>query len=145
MKDWRPFDTSAFLKASRHWEKELRKLQEEHDNISELPATGNNSGVRSRETSDLTARMAIRRLEIVDRMEEIRLYEEMLAYALKSLTEDERALIDGMFFSNKRRDVFVENWARSHGIRPRAVYDERNRVLRKMGDTLLRVYYEEET
>jgi len=144
MNQWRPFDIKAFLKASRHWDDDIKRLQEEHDNLSELPAMGNNPG-RSSETSDLTANVALKRLKIASQIEEIRLYKEMLDFALKSLTEDERRLIDGFFYPSKMSiGSFVWEYGREKGICKDYVYRERDRALTKMRHVIERVYYGEE-
>ena len=142
MNRWRPFDIKSFLKASRHWDEDIRRLQEEHDNLSELPAMGNNPG-RSSDVTDLTAQVALKRLKIVAEIEEIRLYKEMLELALKTLTKDERRLIEGFYFPKKSKGEFVYEYSRDKGICKDYVYRDRDMALQHMRDVIERVYYGE--
>lgn len=138
--DYRPFAITKFLKDSRHWAERIKKLEQELEDLSPLPSVNNESGVRSSEPSDMTAKMALRRLEIAAEIEELRYNEEMLRYALKRLSEDERELINGFFFPKKAKGVFVWEYGRNHGMSERRVYTERDNVLRKLGDIVDEVY-----
>lgn len=140
---WIRFDIVAFLKDSPNWDDEIAKRQDELDSMPELPAINNPSGVRSGNTSNPAMRMALKRLEIEAEIDELRLNKEMLNYAFKSLTEDEKTLIHGFFFSRKRKSTFVYSYGRQHGLCRDYVYNERDRVLRKMQATLEREYYGE--
>lgn len=140
MNDWRPFDIKSFLKASRHWDDDIKKLQAEHDALSELPAAGNNPG-RSSEVSDLTANAALRRLEIQKKIEDIKLYKEMLDYALKMLSNEDKRLIEGFYYPRKAIGVFVWEYGREKGLCKNKVYEQREIVLQKMARTIENVYY----
>ena len=142
--NWRRFDTEAFLKASKDWDEDLRKLREKLDNMPELPSVNNESGVRSSDISDMTYQMALRRLKIQSEIEELLLNKEMLRYSLRLLTEDERALVNGFYFPKKKIGVFVQEYGQSHGMSDRKVYYERNRVLKKIGLAIESEYYEDE-
>lgn len=142
--NWRPFDTHSFLKASRHWDTDIKKLDQEMDALLTLPSIENSSGVRSSNISDMTAQTALRRLKIASQIEEIQLCKAMLDYALKRLPKDERELVNGFYFSNKARKVFVQEYGRRYGMCETYVYEKKTRVLQKMGDEILREYYGEE-
>ena len=142
--NFRTFDAVSFLKASRHWIKYKRRLQQELEDMPMLPAGGDNSGIRGSDPSELTARLALRRLKIKAEIEEIERHEEMLAYALNSLTEDEREVINGFFFSRKSKGAFVDEYKRKHGLNKNHVYDERLRILKKIGRLIDEKYYEGE-
>ena len=142
--NWRPFDIKAFLRASRYWADDIAVLEQELKDMPELPAVSNDSGVHSSNVSDLTAQTAIRRLKITADIEEIRLNEEMLKYALKRLTEDERALVDGFFYPKKPIGIFVYEWGMAHGLGKNLVYAEREKVLEKMRRLIEAEYYGEE-
>lgn len=139
--EWRPFDTHSFLKASRDWPEQKAKLQEKLNRISTLPSINNETGVRSGNVSDITADIAFRRLKIKAEIDAIEQDEEMLDYALKTISEDERALINGIYYPKKKVGVFVQEYAHSHYMCERRVYNEKDRVLKKMGDAILNRYY----
>ena len=139
--EFRPFDTKSFLKASQHWDEDIKQLQEELDNMPELPAMSSNNGIRSGEVSDLTSRMALRRLEIASKIEGILLYKEMLDFALKQLTKDERRIVNGFFFPKKPIGVFVLEYGKEKGLGKNLVYGERERVMKKIGRVIEEVYY----
>lgn len=144
MNEWRPFDVKAFLKASKRWDEDIKKLRQQHDDLPLLPSMGDKTTGKSGNVSDVTGRLALRRLEIKAKIEKLELYKEMLAYVLKTLTEDERLLVNGFFFPKKEIGVFVQEYGIEHGLCKDYVYAERDKVLKKMSDTLLREYYGEE-
>lgn len=139
--NWKPFAIKAFLKASRHWKDDIRKLEKELDDMLVLPGMKNTSGIRSGNVSDMTAQMALRRLEITAQIEELKLNEEMLKFALKTLTEDERALIDGFFYPRKKIGVFVQEYGQEHGYGKNLVYAARDDALEKMRWAIEQEYY----
>ena len=138
---WQHFDILSFLKASKDWDDDLKKLQTELDNISYLPAGGNESGVRGSDISEPPYRIAVRELEIQAEMEEILLNKEILKYALNKLTEDEKDLINGFFYPKKRISVFVYEYGRRRGLSKTLVYDERTKVLDKLRRIIEAEYY----
>ena len=136
-------DVEGLIKDSKTADGRLKKLREELENMPELPSVDNKTGVRSSEPSDLTAQTALRRLKILAEIEEILLDKEMLNYALKRLTEDERALIDGVYFPKKKVSIFVQEYGLKHGMCDRNVYYEKDRVLDKMEQMIHKEYYGE--
>lgn len=141
--EWRRFDIKSFLKASRHWKRDRERLEEELNNILYLPSVTNESGVRSGNIADTTAKTALRSLEIQAKIEEILLNEEMLNYAISQLTVDEKTLIDGFFYPRKTIGIFVHDYGRKHGLCKDYVYAEREKVLEKMRRIIEREYYGE--
>ena len=137
------FDIKSFLKASRHWDEDLKKLNEELSDLPYLPAVDNKTGVRRSDISDTVAQIAHRRLKIQDRIDEILLDKEMLDYAFKTLTEDERSLIDGIFYPKKKIGVFVQEYGHEHGLSERSVHYAKDRILNRMKDAIIRKYYKD--
>lgn len=142
--DWRPFDIKSFLKASRYWKQEKKRLERELDNLLYLPSVNNESGVRSGEIANPTAKTALRKLEIQERLQEINLNEEMLAYAFGQLSKDEKNLIDGFFYPTKTIGSFVYDYGHKYGLCKDYVYAERERVLDKMRRSIEAEFYGEE-
>lgn len=140
--DWRPFDIKSFLKASRHWKSDRERLEQELENLLYLPSVTNNSGIRSKDIAEPTAKTALRSLELQAKIEEIRLNETMLDYALSKLTVDEKSLIDGFFYPRKTIGIFVHDYGRKHGLCKDYVYAERERVLEKMRLIIEAEFYE---
>lgn len=140
---WVRFDIKSFLKASKHWEDDIARLRQEMEDLSFLPSVDNKSGVRSG-LSDMTASTALRRLKIQAEIEEIQLDEEMLRYAIKRLTEDERALFNGFYRPKKKIGVFVEEYGKQHGLCRDYVYDAREAMLDKMRILIEGEYYDKE-
>jgi len=142
--EWIRFDIKSFLKSSRHWKRDRERLEQELNNLLLLPSVSNESGVRSGNIADPTAKTALRSLELQAKIEEILLNETMLQYALNQLTADERALIDGFFYPRKTIGIFVHDYGRKHGLCKDYVYAERERVLEKMRRIIEKEYYGEE-
>lgn len=138
------FDIRGFLEASKGWDSKLEKLNNELNDLPYLPAVDNKSGVRSGDISDLTYSVTLKRLKITADIEEILLNKEMLNYAFKRLTEDERELIDGLFYPQKRKSVFVQEYGRKYGLCDTYVYEKKSRVLDKMKRLIEEAYYGEE-
>lgn len=139
---WMHFDILAFLKESKHWDKKLKTLQDELDGISYIPAGGNDTGIRGSDISEPPYTITVQELQIQAEMEEIKLNKEMLKYALKQLTEDERALIDGFFYPKKTMRVFVREYGAKYGLSDTLVYDKRTKVLDKLRRIIEAEYYD---
>ena len=77
----RHFDTEMFIKQLKVWRKEKEKLQEQLNNISLLPSGNNESGVHSTDISDPTSRLAIKRLELIEQIEDIEQCEKEIGRA----------------------------------------------------------------
>ena len=135
------FPIEDFLKESKKWKEEKDRLQKEMDNLSFLPSVDNKTGVRSGDISNLTAQIALRRLEIQAEIEDILLNEEMLRYARKRLTKDENRLIDGFYYPKKKIGVFVQEYGQEKGLGKNLVYEERARALEKMRMIIESEYY----
>lgn len=142
MNEWRPFDTHSFLKASRGWDKRIKELQDELEATTDIPAYKNDAGVKGDSVSDPTARITLRRLNIQAEIEEILLNKEMLKYGLSMLTEDERRFIDSFYNPRQSIGSFVYEYGKKQGINKDYVYAERRRVLDKIGEIILKAYYE---
>lgn len=142
MMEWRPFDIKSFLKASRHWKEDRRKLEQELKDLLYLPSINNESGVRSGNIAEPAAQIAMRRLKISEEIDKISRNEEMLDTALKSLTEDERVLVSGFYYPKTYIGVFVQEYGREHGLCKDYVYAERDRVLEKMRRVIEHNYYD---
>ena len=141
MDQWRPFDIKSFLKASRHWDDDIKRLQEEHDSLALLPSTGDKP-IGTGDISDMTASAALRRLKITSQIEEIMLYKEILACAFRTLPEDEIRLIKGFYYPNKPISVFVDEYCHEYGIGRTMLYQERDRIEQHMARLIESRYYE---
>ena len=142
MNQWRPFDIKSFLKASRHWDEDIKRLQEEHDNLSVLPAQGDVPSGKTGNVSDITAGAALRRLQIVSLIEQIELNKEILDFAFRTLTEDERRLIEGFYYPKKTIAVFVQEYGHNYGMGRSLVYKERDRIEQRMARAIEHRYYD---
>lgn len=138
---WRPFDVKSFLKASKHWDGDIKKLNQKLEDISYLPSNNNETGIRGSDISEAPYRIALQRLKIQSEIEEIKLYKEMLRHGMKSLSDEETELINGFFYPKKEIGYFVHEYGRKYGIRERGVYEKRERVLEKMRNAIESKYY----
>ena len=139
--EWRPFNTHAFLKQSKKWDEKIKEIEQKLAEISELPAVENKTGVRSGKTSDLTQQTAMKKMELQEKLDRLKRDKEMLQYALDKLGEPDRELINGFYFSKKQRSIFVWNYGRKYGLCKDYVYSERNRVLKEMGEEIVKKFY----
>ena len=108
-----------------------------------LPSVNNESGVRSGEIANPTAKTALRSLELQNKIQEIIHNEQMLNFALGQLSEDEKALINGFFYPNRTIGSFVYDYGRKYGLCKDYVYAERERVLDKMRRSIEKEFYGE--
>ncbi len=141
MNQWRPFDIKSFLKASRHWDDDIQKLRAEHDNLSVLPSSNDVPAAKSGTVSDITAKAALRRLEIDAQIEEILLYKEILELAFNMLTDEDRELIRGFYYPTKSISFFVQDYGRTHGMGQTKVYQEKARIENYMARFIESKYY----
>ena len=144
MVSWRRFDIESFLESSKGWDDDIEKLQRELDNLPELPAVSNDSGIHSGKVSDLTAQTVIKKLKIQADIEELKLNKEMLVYAVRRLSEDEIKLLKGFFYPRKPIGIFVHEYGLDHGLGKNLVYAERKKLLEKMRMLIEGEFYGEE-
>lgn len=138
---WRPFNTHAFLMQSRKWDDKKKRLEEELKELPELPAIENKTGVRSGKISDLTKQTAMKRIELEEKIKEIDHNKEMLEYGLSTLGEQERELIDGLYFSSRSNSAFVQEYGYKHAMCISYVYVKRKQILNDMGDKIIEKFY----
>ena len=135
------FDTLMFLKDSKNWGKEKKRLKEVLEAMSEIPSRDNPSGVRSGKISKLTQEMALKKIEIEDKLAQIELNEEMLKYGLDTLSESDKSLVVGLYMSSKRNGIVVWEWGRKYGLNKDYVYREVHRILWEMGEKIEARFY----
>lgn len=139
--NWRPFDIIGFLNASKSWKVKREILEQQLEDISYLPSSNNETGIRGSNISEPPYSITLERQKIQAKIDEIKANEAMLDYGMKRLAKDEIELINGFFFPKKRIGVFVQEYGRKYGIRERGVYDKRKYVLEKLRMEIESKYY----
>ena len=140
LEDSKHFNAEEFIKNLKKWRRDKEKYLSLLDEIPELPSISNDSGVRSSEISDPTARQAIKRMEIESEIEDIERCEEAYEYAMNKLEESERELMRAFFEPKKPIWREVEEYTQKHYISPMTMYNQRLKVLKKFAQIIEKKY-----
>ena len=127
------FDAHAFLKESKGWAKEKKKLERELESIPELKAM-ENSEVHSGSTSDPTAQVSLKRVHLMEEIRRINIYENALRYAWDNLTEEEQDILARFYFTRKRINYEVHLLCDKYHIEKSQVYNRKNKALKELTD-----------
>lgn len=133
LESYKHFNAEEFVKSLKTLRKTRRKLVEELDAVSELPAIDNKTGIRSSTISDLTARQAIRRAEIESEIAEIDVCLSAYDYAKNKLPEGEKEVIELFFESKEPIWRGVERYTTKHYVCRDKVYRTRRIALANLG------------
>ena len=126
------FDTELFIKNLKQWRKEKEKLKQELESISELPSIRNESGVRGSDISDPTSRQAIRRLAIIEQIEDIERCERAYELAKTHLTADELKIF--LMFFEPKEPIWrgIDRYAHENYTCRMNIYRDRRKILEKL-------------
>lgn len=133
------FSPEAFLKDVLRWEEELKELEAKLEEISELPAI-TNSEVHTTNISDPTHKQAVKRAFILDQIERVKKYIQAYERIYAKLTDFEKEVLTGFFFSSNRIDIFVEEFGHKYALCRSDVYKARRRALDHFGELLTARY-----
>lgn len=128
----RHFDTELFIKQLKVWRKEKKKLLEQLENISLLPSLNNESGVRGTDISDPTSRLAIKRLEIIEQIEDIERCERTYDLAKGHLTPEELDIFKLFFESKESIGSGIDRYAQGNYTCRMNIYRRRRKILEKL-------------
>ena len=137
----RHFDTELFIKQLKVWREEKKKLQEKLDAIPLLPSTTNESGVRGSDISEPTARLAMKRIELLDQIKDIEKCERAYDLAKARLTPEELEIFQMFFEPKKLISTAVDEYSGGNYVCRGIVYKRRRQVLEKL-DRILGGYLE---
>ena len=136
----RHFDTELFIKQLRKWREEKKKLQQALDDMPMLPSANNESGVRSTDISEPTARLALKRMQITDEIEDIERCEKAYELAKSRLTPDELEVFQIFFEPKKPIWVAIDEYSGGNYVCRGIVYQRRRKVIERM-DAILGGYF----
>lgn len=129
------FDSARFLKNSKSWDDELKKLRDALDSITEIGGASDEPG-RSSEISRPTERTSLDRMAIEGRISILEIYKAALKYCMKKLSAYDRELIEGFFYNSGSIQIFVELWCKEHDYTNRTYcYRDRRTALEHFADT----------
>lgn len=126
------FDVELFVKLLKNWREEKKRLQRELEEISLIPSNINESGVRGSEISEPTARLAIRRLEILQDIEDIERCEAAYERAKTHLTTEELEIFKMFFEPSKPIWKAIDEYSGGNYVCRGIVYQRRLKVLEKL-------------
>lgn len=126
------FDTERFIKNLKLWKKEKERLKQELESIPELPSVRNDSGVHSTEISEPTARIALKRLEIIEQIEDIERCERTYEIAKGYLTPAELEIFTIFFEPKEPIWKGVDRYAHGNYTCRMNIYRERRKILEKL-------------
>ncbi|MDT3386256.1 MAG: hypothetical protein LIR46_00590 [Bacteroidota bacterium] len=122
-----------FIKQLKVWREEKKKLQEQLDSIPLLPANQNESGVRGSDVSEPTAKLALKRLEIQDQIDDIERCEKVYDIAKARLTPDELEILQIFFEPKKPIWKAIDDYSGGNYVCRGIVYKRRRLLLEKLG------------
>lgn len=125
------FNAVKFIKESRLWEAEKKRLEAKLDGITEIKGI-DNSPIRSGRLHDSVADVAAERERIERQIERIEQYQYAFKLAWEELNSDERTVIDLFFFDGGNIGKNVKCTARQLGIRERGIYEIRRNAIGKV-------------
>lgn len=128
----RHFDTEMFIKQLKVWRKEKEKLQEQLNDITLLPSFNNESGVRGTDISDPTSRLAIKRLSIIEQIEDIEQCERVYDIAKSHLTPEELDIFKVFFEPKEPIWRGIDRYAQGNYTSRMNVYRRRRKILEKL-------------
>lgn len=126
------FDAEMFIKLLKSWREEKKKLQMELEEIPLLPSSVNESGVRGSDISEPTARLALRRLEILQNIEDIERCEAAYERAKAHLTSEELEIFNMFFEPKKPIWKAIDEYSGGNYVCRGIVYQRRRKVLEKL-------------
>lgn len=141
MDKWHPYDIKQLIRESKFWEKREKEIRIKIADLRGLSSVNNESGVRTKEPSKITENTAIKILTLEKELEEIKTDREKLSYGLSVLDNNERSLVEDMYFSHKSKGIVVWEYGRKNGINKDYVYRDLNKILTKMSAEIDRRYY----
>lgn len=131
------FNIVKFLKDSNIWEKEIKRLENELESITEIKGM-DNSPIRSGKLRDSVSEVAAAREKVQNRIDYIRFYQNALKRALKSLADDEKEVIELFFFSSGYIPQKIEKYGAKHALCRSDVYAKRRLALEHLSEYMSR-------
>lgn len=134
--DFIRFDVEKFLKSRSKWQEKITILENELKELPMLPSVDNESGVRSSNISDLTARLGDKRMKLEEEIAENYELERLYRKVVNSLDDDEKTLLQGFFAPTEPIYRFVDRYAEDKMICIPYVYRARREMLEKITDII---------
>lgn len=128
MEQYIEFNAVKFLKDSKTWEGEKRRLQAKLDGITEIKGI-DNSPIRSGRLHDSVADVAAEREQIEEDIARIEKYQEAFKYVKRFLTQEQLDVIDVFFFQAGNMGKNVRKLAHDIGVRERGIYEVRREAV----------------
>lgn len=134
--DFIKFDVERFLKSRNKWKEEIANLENELRELPMLPSVDNESGVRSSNISDLTARLGEKRISLEIKIAENNELERIYTKVVNSLDDDEKTLLNGFFAPTEPIYRFVDRYAEEKMMCVPYVYKARRELIQKIADII---------
>lgn len=131
MNKYMRFDVEQFLKDSVKWPAQIAKKLMEQDAIPELKAQEPSAG-HSNGPGDPTSAVAAEHEKIQKEIDQILIYQNMLANSLTLLSEEHREIIEVFFFKPGYKSHLVEEYGRKYGLCTKMVYATRREALEEL-------------
>lgn len=125
------FNAVKFIKESRLWEAEKKRLEAKLEGITEIKGI-DNSPIRSGRLHDSVADVAAERERIERQIERIETYQHAFELAWDELDSNERIVTNLFFFNGGNIGKNVKYMARQLGIRERGIYEIRRNAISKV-------------
>ena len=132
------FNPEKFLRESKQWEGERKKLQKILESRSELPSHEQNE-VRSGNIANPTQQAALDELRIKQEIERLNQYDYILNYGLSRLTDEEKYILHGFFMKKGYVNVFVDECCHKYDCKPKTVYNKRREAVRSFSRIVERI------
>lgn len=133
------FNAKKFLKESRGWKEEKKRLREELDELASLKGAGD-SPARTFRHGDSTGTAVVERSRIQSQIDRISLYEEAFKYAWESISEASRDVLTAFFFAGGCMSRNVTKYGAKYGVCNNEVYKRERVALAEVSRLITRRY-----
>lgn len=139
LNDFVGFDPVSFLKESKRWKSEIKRLKQDLNALSELPAV-EQSEIHTNSISNATSRQAELREPILNEIARLEFLITVKEFALRKLSKTDREIINGFFFGRVSVYRFVDDFGRKYGMCQSDVYTARKNALARFGVAVTESY-----
>lgn len=128
------FNAVKFIKESRLWEAEKKRLEAKLDGITEIKGI-DNSPIRSGRLHDSVADVAVEREQIEAQIARTETCQKIWQHVERCLNDSEKEIIE-VFFTGGRIDKKIQAFSRKHAMCRSDVYAFRRETLEKIRDAV---------
>ena len=132
------FDVVKYIKEQPDREREREELQQKYDDIS-LISGGMPSTASSHKISKPTSEVAMKRLAIKERIDEIDHESMAFSHAWEDLSDRQKHVLREFYFSGNSKTVSVEKLSKTYKMAPRKIYAIKEEAVEDLSTYILKL------